>query len=130
MNLTFHDNKDDYTASEIVALKQAFDQLEIKAQGGELSIDETRIRVAHIRLQREGNFKIVVEAKKAAAKVPKEPKAPKEKVVRKSKASRPAEVQDDIAKAQSLWFKQNIGGVLTEEEKAFVDAMLPPPIDI
>ena len=127
--ITIHENKGDYTAAEIAELTQAYNDLGIKAQGGELTIDETRIRVAYIRLQREGNFKIVVEAKKAA-KTPKEPKEKVEKPIRKARVTKNKEEVDDIAKAQGLWVRQNLGAILTEEEKAFVERMLPPPLEI
>jgi len=122
--IIIHENKSEYTAAEIAALTQANKDLDIKAQGGELTIDETRIRVAYIRLQREGNFKIVVESGRTA-KAPKEPKIPKSPKEKISKSPRKSEVSDDMTKAQSLWVKRNLGGVLSEEETALVDKMLP-----
>lgn len=122
--ITIHENKADYTAAEAAILKQTYDALEVKAQGGDLTIDETRIRVAYIRYQREDNFKIVVE-KKTAPKTPKEPKGRKAKIT-KPKAAK----NNDIAQAQELWAKQLCGGTLTEEEQAFVNKMLPPPDDL
>ena len=130
MEVAIHENKSNYTATEAVLLKQAYDALEVKAQNGELSIEETRIRVAYLRYMREDNFKIVVEKKKTV----KEPKAPKEPKTRtrKTKQEIPKipDKSDDIKKAQQLWAMKQLGKELTEEEDAFVTKLLPPPPEL
>ena len=71
------DNIEDYTEQEKVAIKNCFSNLEVKAQGAELSIEETALRVAWHRLLREENF-FVVQAKPkkvAAAKTGRKTKA-------------------------------------------------------
>lgn len=127
MEITIHENKSDYTPAEAIELKQAYQALEVKAQAGKLSIEETRIRVAYLRYLREDNFKIVVEKKKVA-KEPKEPKAR----TRKLKQETPKKVtkSDDIMKAQQLWAMKQLGKVLSEEDEAFVTKMLPPPPEL
>jgi hypothetical protein len=123
--ITIHSNIEDYTLNERLELEDAYNKLEVKSQGGKLTIDETRIRVAYVRLRRESDFKIS-QASVKKVKEPKQPKAPGEKVTR----TRKPKVQDNIAKASILFHKQFNGGELTKEEKAFLDdqlAMPPPP---
>lgn len=123
MQVTIHENKEDYTPAEAHLLAQAFHELEVKAQGGNLTLEETRIRVAYVRYKREENFKIAILPKK---KVPKEPKAPNApKRTRKSK-QKPS-VKDNIAEASKLLFRQNKGELLTDEEIAFLTVMLDDP---
>ena len=74
------DNIEDYTEQEKEAIKACFNTLEVKAQGAELSIEETALRVAWHRLLREENFFIVQAKPKkvAAAKTGRKTKAVKE----------------------------------------------------
>ena len=94
------DNIEDYTEQEKVAIKNCFSNLEVKAQGAELSIEETALRVAWHRLLREENF-FVVQAKPkkvAAAKTGRKTKAVKE-LSPTGQASRSARDTIFIAKA-------------------------------
>jgi thiol:disulfide interchange protein len=83
--ITIHNNKDEYTPVEALELEQAYHTLSAKAQGEEISLEETRIIVAYKRYQQDGNFKIVAE-KVTKAKTPKAPKEPKEAKPKKQKA--------------------------------------------
>lgn len=80
-NITIHNNKDEYTPVEALELEQAYHTLTAKAQGEEITLEETRIIVAYKRYVQDGNFKIVAEkvTKTKTPRVPKEPKPPKEK---------------------------------------------------
>ena len=67
MALIIYNNIEDYSFEEKRALEVAFNELEEKAQGGKLTLEETRVRVAWVRLKREENFKIsqpTIRAKK------------------------------------------------------------------
>jgi hypothetical protein len=79
--ITIHNNKEDYTPVEAIELEQAFHTLTAKAQGEEITLEETRIIVAWKRYVQDGNFKIVAEkvTKAKTPRIPKEPKPPKEK---------------------------------------------------
>ena len=83
--ITIHNNKDEYTPVEALELEQAYHTLSAKAQGEEISLEETRIIVAWKRYVQDGNFKIVAE-KVTKAKTPKAPKEPKEAKPKKQKA--------------------------------------------
>lgn len=83
--ITIYNNKDEYTPVEAIELEQAYHTLTTKAQGEEISLEETRIIVAYKRYVQDGNFKIVAE-KVTKAKVPKAPKEPKEVKPKKPKA--------------------------------------------
>jgi len=114
------ENKDDYSEQEIAELTNAFNELEYKAQGGELTIEETRIRVAYCRLQRESNFKIQILK---AAKVPKEPKEPGTKTPRKKKTT---SLEGIVERYTRLYIEQSQGKILTEEEEQFLENMIAP----
>ena len=125
--ITIHESSSNYSPVEAALLQQAYNELEVKAQKGELSIEETRIRVAYLRYQREGDFKIAVRA--ATNKKPKEPKEPKERKPRttRTRKSKKDVLLDDIAKASQLLFKKNNGQELTEEEETFLQLMTENP---
>ena len=120
-----HNNIEDYTLDERLDLESAYNALETIAQAGTLTIDETRIRVAYIRLLREENFRIS-QTNVKAPKVPKEPKEPKIPGTRTRRIAAPKD--DSIAKASALLFRQIRGDKLTEEEEAFLASkvVLPP----
>ena len=146
------DNIEDYTEQEKVAIKDCFSSLEVKAQGAELTIEETALRVAWHRLLREENF-FIVQAKpkkvatgktsrkaKAVAELSPEdylasldtigqepvaavkPKAPSK---RAKKAVKELSLET-IARhrAQELAFRKNRGEELTQEEEAFLQEEL------
>ena len=115
--VTIHENIEDYTIEEKVALQEAYDSLEMTAQAGELTIDETRIRVAYIRLKREENFKISVIKEPKAPKVPKPPKEPGQKRTRTKKVKE----KDSIELASELFFKRMTGEILTPDEEKFLE---------
>lgn len=125
--MQLHNNIEDYTLDERLELEHAYQLLEPVAQAGNLTIDETRIRVAYVRLQREENFKISQAPfkKEKVVKEPKEPKIPgtRAKRITKEKPS------DDIAKASALFYKQFKGEQLTQEELDFLESkvIMPPP---
>lgn len=127
MQVTVHENKEDYTPAEAHLLAQAFQELEIKAQGGELTLEETRIRVAYVRYKREENFKVAILPEKKV-RVPKDPSAPKTTRTRTTKAKVP--IEDNIAKASKLLFRQNKGELLTDEEMSFLSIMMADPKDL
>lgn len=83
--ITIHNSKDEYTPVEALELEQAYHTLTAKAQGEEITLEETRIIVAYKRYVQDGNFKIVAE-KVTKAKTPKAPKEPKEAKPKKQKA--------------------------------------------
>ena len=93
--IVIHENKDQYSISEALDLEQAYKTLYAKAQGEEITLDETRVIVAYKRYQQEGNFKIVAEKKSKPPKIPKEPKekVPKVPRVKKPKALTKTEIQ-------------------------------------
>jgi len=126
--MKIYNSKSEYSPEEAFELEQAFAALEEKAAGGELTIEETRIRVAYARYKREDNFKIAATKVKAIKapkepKPPKEPKIPKEPKVRKSRAKQ----IDNIALAGQLLYRKNQGEVLTEEENLFLQTALAEP---
>lgn len=125
-----YNSKEEYSPAEAAELAQAFSNLEEKAQGGILTIEETRLRVAYIRFLREDNFKIAIvkEPKAKKEKVPKEPKAPKEPKVKVARATTKKDPKlSSIERAGALLFKRNSGQTLTEEENTFLDQMLTDP---
>jgi hypothetical protein len=128
MKVTIHENKADYTPTEVALLAQAYQSLEIKAQAGELTLDETRIRIAYIRYQREDNFKIAIEPVKKAKKVT-EPKVPKEKVARKPRTKKVV-VEQPLERATRLLHARKNGEELSEEDNLFLDDMLKPVPDL
>jgi hypothetical protein len=125
MKVTIHENKADYTPTEVALLAQAYQSLEIKAQAGELTLDETRIRIAYIRYQREDNFKIAIEPVKKV----KEPKVPKEKVARKPRTKKEV-VEQPLERATRLLHARKNGEELSEEDNLFLDDMLKPVPDL
>ena len=140
--LQLHDNLEDYSEEEKLALKHAYIDLEIKAQDGVLTIDETRIRVAYVRLLREENFKISQPTVRATStRKKKEPaleslldelaggKLPKQKRITKVKVEKQKATpkQANVARAGMLFFQRNRGEQLTDEENAFLDAALEAP---
>ena len=131
MQVTIHENKEDYSPAEAHLLAQAYQELEVKAQGGNLTLEETRIRVAYVRYKREENFKIAIlpEKKTRAVKEPKDPNAPKASRTRTAKV-KTVPIEDNIAKASKLLFKQNKGEFLTDEEMSFLTMMMADPNDL
>lgn len=140
MAITIRDNIDDYNHEERLAVEQAYNELEEKAQGGELTLEETRIRVAWVRLRREENFKIAmpsVRVKKvnvkesledAIAGLSGETATPKAKRVAKAKVKKEVDiVKDNIARAGRLYFMKQKGEVLTAEDEAFLQEALEAP---
>ena len=128
--VTLHNNIEDYTLQERFDLEEAFKNLEVKAQSGLLTTDETRIRVAYVRLKREENFKISQTPVKKV-KEPKDPNAPKairsprkkvEKIIEPSK-------QERLAKASRILQMQLSGQTLSEEDSKYLEEhlTLPPP---
>lgn len=59
--IVIKNNKADYTPEELMLLQQAGEQLAYCEQGGERTLEETRVLVAYKRLQQEDNFKVVAE---------------------------------------------------------------------
>lgn len=138
MALIIYNNIEDYSFEEKRALEVAFNELEEKAQGGKLTLEETRVRVAWVRLKREENFKIsqpTIRAKKvkeisledALAELSGEVVTPKQKRVAKVKVKKEKEIQNDaIARAGRLYFMKQKGEVLSEEDEAFLQVALQP----
>jgi hypothetical protein len=140
MALVIRDNIDDYNREERLAVEQAYNELEEKSQGGELTLEETRIRVAWVRLKREENFKIAmpsVRAKKgnvkesledAIAGLSGETATPKAKRVAKVKVKKEAEiVKDNGARAGFLLYLKQKGEILSAVDEAFLQAALEAP---
>jgi hypothetical protein len=130
--LVFHDNKEDYSPEELLALKQAYDALTVKCQGGELTLEETKIRIAFLRVQRENDFKIVV-TKVKVPKAPKEPKQPKEKKTRtkvEREVSPKSKAKAMLARASNLHFLKSNGVVLSDEDEAFLASTLESPPEL
>ena len=145
---------EDYTEAEKIVLKRGYDSLEVKAQGAELSIDETALRVAWHRLLRNENF-VVVQAKPKKAAAPKTGRkkaaaveisiedylasidgsnsapVPAKAVKAKAPAKRTKKIVKEVSqnvadrhKAQELAFRKNRGEELTVEEEAFLAEQL------
>jgi hypothetical protein len=140
MALVIRDNIDDYNREERLAVEQAYNELEEKSQGGELTLEETRIRVAWVRLKREENFKIAmpsVRAKKGNVKESLEDAiaglsgataTPKAKRVAKVKVKKEAEiVKDNGARAGFLLYLKQKGEILSAVDEAFLQAALEAP---
>jgi hypothetical protein len=140
MALVIRDNIDDYSHEERLAVEQAYNELEEKSQGGELTLEETRIRVAWVRLKREENFKIAqptLRAKKvkvnesledAIAGLSGETATPKAKRVSKAKVQKEVDVvKENIARAGRLYFMKQKGEVLSAEDEAFLQNALEAP---
>lgn len=140
MALVIRDNIDDYNHEERLAVEQAYNELEEKSQGGELTLEEIRIRVAWVRLKREENFKIAmpsVRAKKvkqnesledALAGLSGETATPKAKRVAKVKVKKEAEiVKDNVARAGFLFYLKQKGEILSAVDEAFLQAALEAP---
>jgi len=133
--ITVHNNIEEYTHEEKLALEQAFKDLEVKAQGGNLTLDETRIRVAHVRLKREENFKIAQPAKTKVTRKPKEESLEdalaglsgevKPKRTRAKKL--PVIKEDKLSNIARLYYRQQQGEVLTSEELELLNIALAPP---
>ena len=105
MAIVIHNNIEDYSFEEKRAVEVAFNELEEKAQGGELTLEETRVRVAWVRLKREENFKIsqpTIRAKKvkeisledALAELSGEVVTPKQKRVAKVKVKKEKDISE------------------------------------
>lgn len=128
--LVIKENIHDYTSEERIALDNAYKQLEAVAQEGELSIEETRIRVAWVRMQSEDNFKINQPTVKASAKKKKIKEDSLDDMlaamsgevpVKKKRASRKKEVKEDaLAKAARLNFRKMAGEELSPEDEEYL----------
>lgn len=140
MAITIHNKIEDYTFDEKQQLEQAFKELEIKAQDGELSLEETRIRVAWLRLKREENFEISQPTAKTKAAKPKDKSlddalagltgevAEKPKRVTKARKKKDEAIVDDaIAKASRLHFMKVRGELLSAEDEQFLANALAAP---
>lgn len=132
--ITVHNNIEEYTHEEKLALEQAFKDLEVKAQGGNLTLDETRIRVAYVRLKREENFKIAQSAKTKGTRKPKEESLEdalaglsgevKPKRTRAKKL--PVVTECKLRNIAKLYYRQQQGEVLTSEELEVLNLALAP----
>lgn len=127
--LVIHENKEDYTPAQVVELTQAFNNLDLKAQGGKLTLEETRTRVAYNRLKREENFKIVLTTTKKVRE-PKEPKLASEVKERKPRTKKvlvPSNtLMSDLTRAGDLFSRKKNGEVLSEVDESFLTSMLSP----
>ena len=124
MQITIHENKEDYLPEEVALLTQAYNELELKAQSGNLTLEETRVRVAYNRYQRESNFKIAILPTKKI-KEPKEPKVVGERKTRTKKEVVPK--VNTIERASQLFYRQRQGEELTDEEVAFLEMVMSEP---
>lgn len=133
--VTIHNNIEDYSFEERQQLEQAYLELEVKSQGGLLTLDETRIRVAYVRLKREENFKIAQPAK---AKSPRKTKsesledaiaglAGETKPKRTRAKKEPVIKEDKISEISKLYLRQQRGEELTPEETERLRIALEPP---
>ena len=127
MQIVLHERITDYSPEEAMILSQAFSELEAKAQEGNLSLEETRIRVAYCRYKREEDFKIAILPTKKVKepKAVKEPKEPKERKPRKS--TKVPEQISSIQKASQILYKRKQGIELTEDEEDFLESMMGEP---
>lgn len=137
--VTIQNNIEDYSFEEKQQLEQAYTELEVKSQGGNLTLDETRIRVAYVRLKREENFKIAQPAK---AKSPRKTKSESledviaslsGEVVVKPKRTRtkkePVVNEDKLSEISKIYFRKQKGEQLTpEEEERLAIALAPPEV--
>ena len=144
------DNIEDYTEMEKSTIKKGFESLEVKAQGAELSIEETALRVAWHRLLREENFFIVqakpkktpaagTRKKKVVAELSVDDylegldyigttpsvkeKAKPVKAARSTEKTAEKEISMETAnrhRAQTIAFRKNSGEEVTPEEEAFL----------
>ena len=136
MSIIVYENNTDYTFEERQALGKAYQDLDVKAQGGKLTLEETRIRVAYIRMQSEDNFKIYQPTPKATRKkamsveetmylLEHGTEMPK---VKKTRAKKEKAV-DPVARASKLLTLRNKGEILSKEDNEFLDKMLNDDLD-
>jgi hypothetical protein len=137
--LIIHDNIEDYSHEEGLALEAAFNAIEETAQGGNLTLEETRVRVAYTRFKREENFKISQPTIRASTKKVKEESFDdmllalsgetkvKAKRVSKKKEVVPTGQAAHLAKASRLFFMKQKGELLSEEDEQFLAVALAPP---
>lgn len=140
-NITLHNDKADYSPLEFEALKEAYDSLEEKAQGGILSLEETRIRIAYCRYYQEDHFRIY-QPNKPAKKGKKVKEAssvedmfamlsgeePQAKV-RKPRAKKETVSNDPMKKAAKLFALKEKGEILSEEDEEFLLSLLNAPVE-
>lgn len=138
--ITLKNNKSEYTQDEIAIIENAWKSLEVKAQGGQLTIEETRIRIAYLRLKQEENFRIVQPTQKAtggrkkkennvddlldvlAGETVAKPKRISKKKENSAKANEPK------ARAARLLAAKDRGEILSEEDELFLEEIMCLPI--
>jgi hypothetical protein len=137
--LTIHNNIEDYSHEEGLALEEAYNALTEAAQGGNLTFEETRIRVAYVRFKREENFKISQPTVRASTKKIKEESLEDMLCVlsgeTKAKAKRVSKKKElavtgqavHLAKASRLFFMKQKGETLSQEDEHFLEVALAAP---